>query len=269
QVWFQNRRAKWRKQEKAAGNALQSQGYNPYSTAQSLSSSTPTMAGAHPPPSVAAAAAAAAFGTLYGRKPPPAEASLLNHARLSPYLGAAGMPLLTPGHAFFPLSPFGHFLPPSLPLYQTPAPFQNWLATLSAHNRQRTDIVPPQSEVPVPPTPVLPPSPPAVVHHQRVPPPPPPPPPIVPPPPPPQVMASIPPLLQATSPSQRPVLSSSPARSSSSVSPGVNTTGSLSPSASPPSGDRRSSSIAALRLKAREHEIQLEIMRKANGEIAS
>lgn len=262
QVWFQNRRAKWRKQEKAAGNALQSQGYNPYSTAQSLSSSTPTMAGAHPPPSVAAAAAAAAFGSLYGRKPPSAEASLLNHARLSPYLGATGMPLLTPGHAFFPMSPFGPFLPPSLPLYQTPAPFQNWLATLSAHNRQRTDIVPP-SEVPVPPTPVLPPSPPSLVHHQRVPPPLP----IVPPPPAP-AMVSVPPPLPATA-TQRPVLSSSPARSSSSVSPGMNTTGSLSPSASPPSGDRRSSSIAALRLKAREHEIQLEIMRKANGEIAS
>ncbi|XP_077556847.1 uncharacterized protein LOC144170739 [Haemaphysalis longicornis] len=285
QVWFQNRRAKWRKQEKAAGNALQSQGYNPYSTAQSLSSSTPTIAGPHPSPSVAAAAAAAAaFGSLYGRKPPTSsvaqDSALLAAARLSPYIGSAAMPLLSPGHAFFPISPFGPFLPPSLPaLYQTPAPFQNWLATLSVHNRQqRSDIVPPDIVTSPTAAPVLPPSPPSLIHHhQRVPPPPvaiPPPPP---PPPPSNASAAaatavVPPPPSLTATAQRPLLAgggSSPARSSSSVSPGMTT--SLSPSASPPTGggDRRSSSIAALRMKAREHEIQLEIMRKTNGEIAS
>lgn len=40
------------------------------------------------------------------------------------------------------------------------------------------------------------------------------------------------------------------------------------PGASPPEVDRRSSSIAALRLKAREHELRLEMMRQ-NGDLIS
>lgn len=47
--------------------------------------------------------------------------------------------------------------------------------------------------------------------------------------------------------------------------PVVVTTSSPSP---PPDLDRRSSSIAALRLKAREHELRLEMLRK-NGDLVS
>uniref|UniRef100_A0A1B6DH69 Homeobox domain-containing protein n=1 Tax=Clastoptera arizonana TaxID=38151 RepID=A0A1B6DH69_9HEMI len=50
------------------------------------------------------------------------------------------------------------------------------------------------------------------------------------------------------------------------ASPGATTTGSA-PS-SPPDIDRRSSSIATLRLKAREHELRLEMLRK-NGDLVS
>ena len=54
----------------------------------------------------------------------------------------------------------------------------------------------------------------------------------------------------------------------SSVSPPISNSGSSLPSGSPllghPEMDRRSSSIAALRMKAREHELRLEMMRK-NG----
>lgn len=49
-------------------------------------------------------------------------------------------------------------------------------------------------------------------------------------------------------------------------SPGASATGSAP--GSPPDIDRRSSSIAALRLKAREHELRLEMLRK-NGDLVS
>ena len=62
--------------------------------------------------------------------------------------------------------------------------------------------------------------------------------------------------------------SSTPPAAPSSVSPPISNSGSSLPSGSPllanPELDRRSSSIAALRLKAREHELRLEMMRK-NG----